>query len=355
MGLPQLTITFQTKAQTITQRAENGIVALILKDTTLVGKDSFVYTNFDQVTDNWTDTNKKYIEMAFKGKPRKIYVYKIGSTTPILTDVLKNLNNRLWDYLAYPGAETGDITAISTWLKARRDTDKKTYKAVLSANAGDHEGIINFTTDDIVVDNVKYATNAFTARIAGILAGIGTMASSTYYQLEEVTSIKDLADDTARNAAIDGGELILINDGEKVKIARGVNSLVTTSTTKGPVFKKIRIVEIIDTIKDDITKTIVDNYIGKVLNIYDNRLILVGAINTYFSTLEKENVLDSNFNNICSTDTNAERKYLESLGIKTEDMDDATVSKQNMNDKVFLKANIKTVDAMEDITFNIYL
>ena len=93
--------------------------------------------------------------------------------------------------------------------------------------------------------------------------------SSTYYELKDIvdTNIFDNP-----NGEIDNGKLILIKDDGVVKIGRGVNSFTTTTITKGEEFKKIRIVEITDMIKDDIYKTMKKQYIGKVINIYDNKI-----------------------------------------------------------------------------------
>lgn len=359
MGLPQTIINFQTLARTLQLRTENGIVALLLKDDTAT-KTFYEYTTIDDVkaADLWSDENKGYLKMVFSAdpKPRKIYVARVGTATPTLATALQTLGNKLWDYLAFPGGAAGDMTTISAWIKGKRDTDKKTYKAVIAGVVADHEGVINFTTTGMLdSDNKSFDNIKFTARIVGVVAGIGTESSSTYYVLPEIQSITDLADDTARNTAIDNGELILINDGEKVKIARGVNSLKTTTTTKGKAFQKIRIVEIIDTIRDDITLVINETYRGKVLNTYANKLLLVAAINTYFSTLVKENVLDENFTNLCQIDYEAQRAYLLSLSIKVENLSREDILKYNTNDQVFLTCNIKTIDSMEDFIFQIYL
>ena len=57
------------------------------------------------------------------------------------------------------------------------------------------------------------------------------------------------------DTAIDAGKFVLYNDGEKIKgVARGVNSLVTTVEGKLDSFKKIKIIEAMDLMHDDIKK-----------------------------------------------------------------------------------------------------
>ncbi|MFR5208769.1 MAG: hypothetical protein ACLTG2_04455 [Clostridia bacterium] len=44
MGLPEILIEFKTKAQTAVTRSQNGIVAVILEDSTKVGDENLSYT-----------------------------------------------------------------------------------------------------------------------------------------------------------------------------------------------------------------------------------------------------------------------------------------------------------------------
>lgn len=354
MGLPQLIINFQTLATKFISRSENGIVAMLLKDDTL--SDSlYTYYNYGDIKENWSDANKKYLEFVFRGNPKKVYIARIGATTPDLTTALQTLGNKQWDYMCYPEATTQEVTTIELWITGKRNTDKKTYKTVVPKKGSDHEGVIDFTTDNILIEGVTYNSNKYCARIAGLAAGVGVSSSLTNYSLPEVESITELSDDTARSAAIDNGELILVNNGTEYVIGRGVNSLKTTSTTKGQVFKKIRIIEIIDTIRDDITKAINEDYKGKVINTYNNKMLLVGAINAYFAILAKDNILDPEFNNNCSIDIGYQRIYLKGIGAKIDGLTDEQVARYNTNDQVFLTCNIKPTDAMEDFRIDIFI
>ena len=74
MGLPEILIEFKTKAQTAVTRSQNGIVAVILEDSTKVGDENLSYTyNYeaDIVKSDWTTTNLDYLNKIFLGKPKR--------------------------------------------------------------------------------------------------------------------------------------------------------------------------------------------------------------------------------------------------------------------------------------------
>lgn len=358
MGLPQVIIDFKTLAVTAPTRSKNGICALILKDT--LSGPLYTYNSFDEVTETWSKTNKKYIEIAFLGGAKKVLVSTIGTTKPTIDDALNTLGNNRWNYLSYPEGETADVAKVTTWIKTKRNTDHKTYKFVGgSLTSPDDMGILNLDTVGIkrTEETTPYTAEKFTPRIAGIACGVGTDSSLTNYKLDDVEYVTELEDDTARNNAIDAGKLILYNNGDGIVIARGVNSKTTVPSDKpdDSIFKKIRTVEIIDLIRDDITLNINRNYKGKVINTYANKLLLVGFINTYFGELASSLTLDPDFNNYCEINFVKQKAWLKSKGIKVEEMSDSEILKANTQDQVFLSCHIKTTDVMEDFDIEIYV
>lgn len=351
MGLPEIIINFKTLSINAIGRSQRGIVALILKDDTNDSFDTKTYTNITEIdASDWTSENKDYIEKTFLGGPSKVIAERLDILAEDYSDALDRLKTKTWNYLAVPGIETSDVAVISTWIKTKRDNEHKTYKAVLPNSVSDHEGIINFATSDIKVGTVTYTAARYCARIAGILAGMSFARSSTFYELPEVESITSSSNP---DSDIDAGKLILINDREKIKIARGVNSLTTTSPAKGEIFKKIRIVEGIDLIHDDIRNTFNDSYVGKVINNYDNKVLFFAAVNTYFRQLGVENVLDTGYNNLAEVDIEAQRLYLESIGVPVSTLHGQEIKEYNTGSKVFAKAKVKFLDAIEDLAFEI--
>lgn len=120
-------------------------------------------------------------------------------------------------------------------------------------------------------------------------------------ELSDCTRLTDI------DTPVDKGEFIVFYDGEKVKVARGVNSFVTTVDGKGDSFKKIKIVEAMDMINDDITKTAQDSYLGKYANSYSNKCLLLSAISSYFAQLQRDGIVSSYS---VGLDADAIREYL---------------------------------------------
>ena len=347
LGLPNFNFIFQSKGVSAIERSARGIVAVILKDDT-EGEEQNVYNKVDDVDfTQWTEDNYNYLKLIYEGAPSKVIAMRVATNVESYNAVLKKLKDLKWNYLCIPGIKAADTTMIGAWIKQYRNDEKKTFKVVLPHYAGDHEGIINFTTENITssVTGKKHTAAEYCARIAGILAGLSLSRSSTFYVLNDVSSA-EVPDDP--NERIDAGELILTFDGSQYKIGRGVNSLTSFTATKTEDFRKIKIVEGIDLIRGDIAKAFESGYVGKVLNDYDNKLLLVTAINAYLKGLEGD-VLDKTADNRCFVSLSGQRSYLEARGTDTSEMKDTDILKANTGSQVFLEAKLTFCDAMEDL------
>lgn len=349
MGLPQIEILFKAKAVSAVKRSAMGIVALILRDVTEAEGVTTIKSVEDLDSTQWTPENADYINKTLLGTPSKVVVVRAGDVT-LIADALKKLNSIKFNYLAMPDATELEATAITSWIKSKRTNDKKTYKAVVAHQEADSEGIINFTTEGILAGGTTYTAQQYTARIAGILAGVPFTRSSTYYELPEVDSITE---SETPNEDIDNGQLILINDGENIKIGRGVNSLKTLTVTKKEDYKKIKIVEVMDMIKDDICDTFDKEYVGKIFNVYDNQVLFVIAVNAYFKILMTDQILDPSFENVSFIDVDAQRLAWESIGTDTTNLSDTQIREKSFGSTVLLGGQIKIADAMEDLKFDI--
>lgn len=355
MGLPNINITFKSQAATAIQRSEKGVVAVVVKDGKKNGP--LALTAPTQVPTELGKDNQDYIRRAFTGyvnPPRKVIAYVLPADAADLTEALDYLATQVFDYLAGPpGITAEESAAVAAWVKSRRFNDHAVCKAVLPDLAADSEAVVNLTTEDIKAGGVTFTPAQYCSRVAGLIAGTPMTVSCTYAPLPEVEDVKRLSREEM-DAAIDGGKFILFHDGEKVKVGRGINSLVTTTQDKGEAYKKIKLVEAMDMIQSDIRMTVQDAYIGKYANSYDNKCLLVTAIKGYLVGLEQSGILQAGASSV-GIDTAAQENYLQSIGVDTSKLSGQEIKEANTADKVFLTASIKILDAIEDIGLTIVI
>lgn len=385
MGAPSIDISFIEKAIAAVTRSERGIVLLWVRDTlpTLTANPATVVTASD-IPDGLSDATVEQVKLAMIGyinAPKKVLVYGMGigedADEAAVEDGYKKAMEASetirFDYLAAPTAETdGKTEDIASWIKTMRGNKRKMIKAVLPNTPADSEGVINFTTEKCVKtetvtdkDGVKttvdteYTAEQYCARIAGLIAGTPMTIACTYAPLPELSDCTRLTD---IDKPVDDGELIVFYDGEKVKVVRGVNSFVTTIDGKGDSFKKIKIVEAMDMINDDIVKTAQDSYLGKYANSYSNKCLLISAISSYFAQLKRDGIVSSYS---IGLDAEAIRIYLKGKGLQAtldsgeikevDDCSDEEVVEADTGSNVFLTGNVKILDAIEDIKLPIYI
>ena len=349
MGLPNILIEFKSKASTAIKRGERGIVALLLIDTP---KGVTKLEDITQIPEGLTEDNKEFIRLAFLGgvKPVK-YVQLIVSDT--IANGLKVLETIKFDYAAIaPTATTEEVTSVATFIKGLRDNKGIKVKAVLPNIKGDHEGIINFTTNNIISGETTFSTAEYCSRIAGLLAGTPLQMSATYYVLPEVDDVPKFTK-SELDTKIDAGEFVIFHDGEKVKVARAVNSLTTVGATKSEDYKSVKIVDIMDIIYTDIKRTCEDSYIGKFANNYDNKCNLIVSIQAYLEALRDDELLDNNI--VTGIDMLAQTNYLKGKGEPVDDMTEQEIKEANTQTFVFLESRFKILNAIEDIQINFFI
>lgn len=385
MGAPSIDILFIEKAISAVKRGERGIVMLWVKDRLPESAiNPITVVTESDIPEGLSDTTVEQIKLAMMGytnAPKKVLVYCMNVIADADEETIDAGYKKAmaaaetirFDYLAVPTVETdGKGEDIATWVKSMRGNKKKKIKAVLPNVAADNEGVINFTTEESIktetitgkdgkktITDIVYTTEQYCARIAGLIAGTPMTIASTYAPLPELSDCTRLTDN---DTPVDKGEFIIFYDGEKVKVVRGVNSFVTTIDGKGDSFKKIKIVEAMDMINDDIVKTAQDSYLGKYANTYSNKCLLTTAISSYFAQLKRDDIVSSYS---IKLDAEAIRIYLKGRGLQAtlydgtiKDVDecsDEEIITADTGASVFLTGNVKILDAIEDIKMPIYI
>ena len=388
LGMPSVNIAFTEAGIEAIERSQRGIVALILEEPAatitelLAGykdgdedvpaiKNPFTVYTSDDIPEKLTDDNKDYIRktlLGYQTTPYRVKVYlqpTVAKAEGEETDpndsadkfakTLDMLATDRWDYLAIPTITDKQTEAVGTWLKTNRENKFKRSKVVLPNYSGDYEGIINFTNTFIKTAAKEYTTAQYTPRIAGLIAGTPMTISATYAPLSEVIDCdKHTIDEN--DEKVNKGEFFIWFDGEKFKMSRAMNSLVTTTQGKLEAYQTIKSVDAMDMIYDDIKRTAQDSYIGKYTNDYDNKKLLISAIYGYFRELENARILQKGYS-VVDIDTEAVKTYQLKHGLYTKDelakMSDDEIKQLDTKKQVYLNAKIRILDAMEDIHLDV--
>ena len=354
MGMPEINILFKTLAKTASIRSARGVACIVVKDSTVEGK--YVYTREKQITQSYDDDNLSLVKEAFnKYGVTKLVVYAIDKTGGTLADALNNLKKVEINYLACNFAlEENDVTLLKQFKETRV---KNNMDLQIIANvAADDEYFINFASTGISVNGSAIEPHRFMCKLAFILSSIPQTESATYYVLDDVTAVTEIENE---DEAVEAGKIFITFDGEKYKLSRAVNSKTTLAANEKKDLKKIKITEGKIIVKGDIYKVFRDKYIGKCNNDYNDRLSLVSEINRYLTNLAYEGILNIDYDNRVELDVDAMRDYMETEAeTDTSDMKDIDVLKDAeglCGSKVFIKGQVRFIDAMEDITLVLYM
>lgn len=332
MGLPNIIISFKDAAESAIRRSGRGVVCLLLDDGEGAGE--FI-RSAGEAMEEWSEKSRAYIRNAFSAGASAVYAARIGEDAAAALDAVSGIK---WNWLATP--EEGLADDIYSFISQNR-AGGGTFKAVV-ANAADYdcEGIVNFCADGLRTASGSVSAQEYSVKIAGMLAGLAADRSATYLKLTDIVYADAVS---GADAAVDAGRLIVVYDGDAYKLGRAVTS------KKAGEFRKIKTVEGADMIKADLAAAFEENYIGKVANSYDNKQLLVSAINSYLAALGGS-VLDAAYDNSAAVDYDGQLAYLIAQGYDVSDVRRNEVLAANTGSEVFLALNIKFLDAMEDIT-----
>jgi hypothetical protein len=278
---PKFNVDFKELAVLAIQRQQRGAVVMILDDSTS-DIDNVVYRGLGDVdADDWTEANYKRIQLAFLGNPSKVVVVKKESS---FAGIQTKLNLHSNYTLCYPEAVSADITSIKNYLSAQRTANNYSRAVVANATAPDADYIINFVSSDDITAKIGDEPEDFTAgdwtcRLAGALSGLASSRSLTYYELPEVVSAPI---SSTPDADVLAGKLIILHQDGSYKFGRAVNSLTTLTDGVTEAFQKIRVVDIMDMIANDIVSTFRLYYVGTYTMIFTTENRFLGAINAYF-------------------------------------------------------------------------
>lgn len=382
IGLPKVDVIFKGLANTAVVRSGRGIACLIIKDNTgmdtlelskakketLVNEEELKaksvitenkilkqYKGFTEVEKtDYAEENYKIIEDVFLTELNKLYVIKIPNDKTF--DDIKPFIKKDINWIAYIGETREEQKKLADFVKLENKSRSKRLKAIcynLQEAEADDMHIVNFVNASVIkADGKSIVGYKYLGRLLGVLTGCRMDMSVTYNILSDLNSVEQIGDTDAINEAIGKGKFVLINDDDGVRIARGVNSLQKNDKEHTEDMKYITIVEAMDLIYEDIINTFKQVYLGRFKNSYDNQVLFISAINSYFRDLAREEILDPNYNNISFVDIEKQREtWIENGKLEATNWSDIQVKDNTFRTNVYLQANVKFLNAMEDLLF----
>lgn len=176
------------------------------------------------------------------------------------------------------------------YCKRLRDDMGKKFQAVVYGKAADYEGVVNVKN---AVTDTGASASELVYWVTGIIAGTAVNASALNKKYDGEYAVNVDYTQTQLENAIKAGEFTLHQVGDDVRVLSDINSLVTTSDTKGDVFKDNQTIRVIDQIANDIAVLFNTKYLGVVPNDNAGRISLWADIVQHHMNLNKIRAIEN--------------------------------------------------------------
>lgn len=382
---PTVTIQFRQLATTLIERSQRGTAVLFLTDDSVTdGAKIFIYKNIAQVNTAYDDfffneteagddgkididTKKKdayqHIVNCFAAGPYEVVAIfaKDYNSLGTFTEALLSVRKQGW-VVAPEDDDANDMqTQLASWIKSM-EKEGLSFKGIGYEPGQDCKHYVYFNQTGTDRDGNPVKTGQLLAYLAGILASCNCTRSVTNYKIAALASCVEVKEDSkpldeAISGAITKGQLVITNDDGGVKIVTGINSLTTLNgNTETEDMQYIETVEAMDLIRDDIRDVFINTYQGSFKNNYMNQMLFIGSVNEYFDRLAAEDILDSEFDNAAAIDIEAQRNAWLGVGKQeAAEWDEDTIKKMSFKRTVFVAADIKVLNCMENLHFVVTL
>lgn len=359
MGLPIVHIEFKKLAETMATRTASGTAAVVVLDSHNTASTPVItfYNELSQIdASEYTAANYKAIARAFTAKPLKVVVIKLKNDA-VASDIAGAIDRVAFDWICTNAATTHQ-TALANAVKAMNASSRRIRKVkavVTGVSNADDMHVVNVANTNVTIKGESSTTTTadYLPRICGLLAACPITESATYKPLEE---LEKTTEPSNIDTTIDGGNLVLFNDDDVVRIARGINTLQTIGGNVTEDMKSIAIVEVMDTMQKDIVTVFKNNYLGKVRNSADNQNLFLSDVVIYFNSLATAGIVDTTEGSpFASIDVVGMRDAWTAAGVDVSDLTDDQIRKKTYRSNVFIDAACRIFDAMEDIKMKVML
>ena len=365
--LPSVTINFKDAGDSAIDRAERGIVYLILQDESVTELTEVAFFNATDIPADYSEENKRHIKLALTGSyqaPRRVSAIVTPATEEFTiegNEALALLATTDVDYFAIPDIAPGEATDVAAWVRQHNDSrPMRRLKAVLPNVVADNDHVINVTQEGAITrDDETLDAPALTPLVAGMRAGCPMQFSLDRYPTNALKYVPpvDVRAGQEAEGRVGDGEFLFNMDRGRVAVVADVNSL-TELAGKDETYQQNKEIDIMDAFYNGLMPSIYDKYIGKFSNSYQNKLTLVSAIQAYAETFEQAGLVEVGDSD-AEINFDAQRLFLKSINYRTFDdrtvdqMTEEEVLKANTKDRVFIRARFLPLGAIRQVTIDV--
>ncbi|WP_404407734.1 phage tail sheath family protein [Jeotgalibacillus malaysiensis] len=241
--------------------AENVVDSLKKDVTTFVNEKAF---NRQTVTDATELVSNDWVDFSGAGALEDSAGLSLTggeNGEPVVldyTDFLEAAETEYFDVIALPVDDEEELkTTFVSFVKRVRDQQGQKITGVLPNFAGDYEGIINVTTEKVVLeDGTELSAAEQVAWVAGASAGASITQSLTFMEYEGAVDISPRLGNDDIIDKLKNGEFLFTHDPRErsVSVEKDINSFTSFTNDKNERFSKNRIIRVLDAINNDIRR-----------------------------------------------------------------------------------------------------
>lgn len=215
------------------------------------------------------------------------------ATSAAYQTFLDKIESYSFNTLGCPSADATTVSLFVNFTKRMRDEVGAKFQTVIynpygNEKAADYEGVIEVcnTITDFDGNLTGFGAFGLVYWMTGASAGCEVNKSNTNKRYDGELTVDVDYTQVELESGIKTGRLMFHNVGGEVRILEDVNSLVTTSDTKGDVFKANQTIRVCDQIANDAAVLFNTRYLGIVPNDASGRISLWNDICKLHQELE---------------------------------------------------------------------
>lgn len=250
-----------------------------------------------------------------------------GVTNADHTDYLSAIEVYDFQAIALPSTDNILKSLYAAFAKRLRDNEGKKIQVVLeNSPSANFEGVISVKNGVVLSDGTVLTAAQATPWVAGATAAARVNEALTYQAYDDAVDASPRYTNSQTEAALLAGEFVFTLNQRRAIVEQDINTFTAFTPEKAKMFRKNRVIRVLDAIANDLKKTFDSFFIGKVDNDANGRDLLKNEYVKYFENLQAIGAVQ-NF----------------------DSQTDISIQQGEEADSIFVVVGVQPVDAIEKI------